>query len=283
LKVYEIPEGTRLSRGRAIINLIEIDKDDKVKTFVPVKSLEDPEYINNHYILMGTKRGVVKKTKLEAYSRPRRDGIIAININEGDALLGANLTDGNSTIILGSKDGRAIRFSETDVREMGRNTAGVRGIHIEDEDNEVVDVVVVRNIHESTVLAMSENGYGKRSLVDDYRHQTRGGKGVITMKITPKTGKLIALKEVSDKDDLMVITVNGKIIRMHCDDIRAMGRNTQGVRIMRLNADDSIAAVTRVVREDESDDELNGIDSENPPPIIDTGDVAGDTDITTEE
>jgi DNA gyrase subunit A len=283
LKVYEIPEGTRLSRGRAIINLIEIDKDDKVKTFVPVKSLEDPEYINNHYILMGTKRGVVKKTKLEAYSRPRRDGIIAININEGDALLGANLTDGNSTIILGSKDGRAIRFSETDVREMGRNTAGVRGIHIEDDENEVIDVVVVRNIHESTVLAISENGYGKRSLVDDYRHQTRGGKGVITMKITPKTGKLIALKEVSDKDDLMVITVNGKIIRMHCDDIRSMGRNTQGVRIMRLNNDDSIAAVTRVVREDEADEELNGIDSDNPPMItpedMDTpSDIAMDTD-----
>ncbi len=258
LKVYEIPEGTRLSRGRAIVNLIEIDKDDRVKTFVPVKSLQDEEYINSHYILMGTRKGIVKKTKLEAYSRPRRDGIIAININDDDSLLGANLTDGNSTIILGTRDGRAIRFSETDVREMGRNTTGVRGINIEDEDNEVIDVVVVRNIHESTVLAISESGYGKRSLVDDYRHQTRGGKGVITMKITPKTGKLIALKEVSDKDDLMVITVNGKIIRMHCDDIRAMGRNTQGVRIMRLNNDDNIAAVTRVVREDDEDDE-NGL------------------------
>jgi len=269
LKVYEIPEGTRLSRGRAIVNLIEIDKDDRVKTFVPVKSLLDEDYINNNFIVMATRKGIVKKTKLEAYSRPRRDGIIAININDGDTLLGASLTDGNSTIILGTRDGRAIRFSETDVREMGRNTTGVRGINIEDEDNEVIDVVVVRNIHEATVLAMSESGYGKRSLVDDYRHQTRGGKGVITMKITPKTGKLIALKEVSDKDDLMVITVNGKIIRMHCDDIRSMGRNTQGVRIMRLNNDDTIAAVTKVVREDDEEEEI-GVAGEAPTGSTDT-------------
>jgi DNA gyrase subunit A len=178
---------------------------------------------------------------------------------------------------LGTRDGRAIRFSETDVREMGRNTTGVRGINIEDEDNEVIDVVVVRNIHEATVLAMSESGYGKRSLVDDYRHQTRGGKGVITMKITPKTGKLIALKEVSDKDDLMVITVNGKIIRMHCDDIRSMGRNTQGVRIMRLNNDDTIAAVTKVVREDEEDDENGILGGEVPPATPEPGNEAPPT------
>ena len=255
LKVYEIPEGSRTSRGRAIVNLIQMDKDDSIKTFVPVKSLDDEEYIKTHYIIMATRKGTVKKTLLEAYSRPRRDGIIAININDDDTLLGASLTDGSSTILLGVKTGRAIRFNESDVREMGRNTTGVRGIQINPKKDELVDMVVVRNTHEATVLAISEKGYGKRSQVDDYREQTRGGKGVITLKITPKTGNLIALKEVSDKDDLMVITENGKIIRMHCKDIRSMGRNTQGVRIMRLNADDHIAAVTRVVTEDEDEDE----------------------------
>ena len=207
LKVYEIPEGTRLSRGRAIVNLIQIDKDDHVKTFVPVKTLEDEAYIKNHFIMMGTKKGIVKKTSLEAYSRPRRDGIIAINIDDGDHLLEARLTDGTSTIILGAKNGRAIRFQESDVRDMGRNTRGVRGINLdESSDDEMVDMVVVKNIHEATVLAISENGYGKRSQVQDYREQSRGGKGVITMKITSKTGNLIALKEVSDHDDLMIIT-----------------------------------------------------------------------------
>ena len=255
LKVYEIPEGSRTSRGRAIVNLIQMDKDDSIKTFVPVKSLDDEEYIKSHYIIMATRKGTVKKTLLEAYSRPRRDGIIAININDDDTLLGASLTDGNSTILLGVKSGRAIRFSESDVRDMGRNTTGVRGIQLNPKNDELVDMVVVRNTHEATVLAISEKGYGKRSQVDDYREQSRGGKGVITLKITPKTGNLIALKEVSDKDDLMVITENGKIIRMHCKDIRSMGRNTQGVRIMRLNADDHIAAVTRVVTEEEDDEE----------------------------
>ncbi len=255
LKVYEIPEGSRTSRGRAIVNLIQMDKDDSIKTFVPVKSLDDEEYIKTHYIIMATRKGTVKKTLLDAYSRPRRDGIIAININDDDTLLGASLTDGNSTVLLGVKTGRAIRFNESDVRDMGRNTTGVRGIQINPKKDEVVGMVVVRNTHEATVLAISEKGYGKRSQVDDYREQSRGGKGVITLKITPKTGNLIALKEVSDKDDLMIITENGKIIRMHCKDIRSMGRNTQGVRIMRLNADDHIAAVTRVVKDDEDDDE----------------------------
>ena len=255
LKVYEIPEGSRTSRGRAIVNLIQMDRDDSIKTFVPVKSLDDEEYIKMHYIIMATRKGTVKKTLLEAYSRPRRDGIIAININDDDTLLGASLTDGNSTVLLGVKTGRAIRFNESDVRDMGRNTTGVRGIQLNPKNDEVVDMVVVRNTHEATVLAISEKGYGKRSQVDDYREQSRGGKGVITLKITPKTGNLIALKEVSDKDDLMIITENGKIIRMHVKDIRSMGRNTQGVRIMRLNADDHIAAVTRVVTEDEDDEE----------------------------
>jgi len=268
LKVYEIPEGTRLSRGRAIVNLIQIDKDDHVKTFVPVKTLEDEAYIKNHFIMMGTKKGIVKKTSLEAYSRPRRDGIIAINIDDGDHLLEARLTDGTSTIILGAKNGRAIRFQESDVRDMGRNTRGVRGINLdESSDDEMVDMVVVKNIHEATVLAISENGYGKRSQVQDYREQSRGGKGVITMKITSKTGNLIALKEVSDHDDLMIITKKGKIIRMHCKDIWSMGRNTQGVRIIRLTSDDKIGGVTRVVKEDDEDETLEQLDNNPNNPI----------------
>ena len=252
LKVYEIPEGGRLARGRAIVNLIEIKKDDAIKAFVPVKSLEDEEYLKDKSIVMCTAKGQIKKTTLEAYSRPRRDGIIAINIKDDDSLLAAELTDGDSNIILANSNGRAIRFHETDVRQMGRNTSGVRGMTLGKHDT-IVDMVVIKNTHEATVLAISENGYGKRSLVDDYREQSRGGKGVITLKITPKTGGLIALKEVSDQDDLMVITQRGKVIRMNCGGIRTMGRNTQGVRIMRLDSDGSIAAVTRVVNEEDDE------------------------------
>ncbi|REL39113.1 DNA gyrase subunit A [Rhodohalobacter sp. SW132] len=254
LKVYEIPEGSRLARGRAIVNLIDIEKDDSIQTFVPVKTLDDEEYIKSHSIIMATKGGLVKKSSLEAYSRPRRDGIIAINIKEGDSLLGAALTDGESNIILANKKGRAIRFHESDAREMGRNTSGVKGMTL-DKNDELVDMVVIKNTHEATVLAISENGYGKRSLVDDYREQSRGGKGVITLKITPKTGNLVALKEVSDKDDLMIITERGKVIRMQCKGLRTMGRNTQGVRIMRLDEDGKIGGVTRVVNEDDDDAE----------------------------
>ncbi|WP_340103948.1 DNA gyrase subunit A [Rhodohalobacter sp. 8-1] len=254
LKVYEIPEGSRLARGRAIVNLIDIDKEDSIKTFVPVKTLEDEEYIKSHSIIMATKNGQVKKSSLEDYSRPRRDGIIAINIKEDDSLLEAALTDGESNIILANKNGRAIRFHESEAREMGRNTSGVRGMTLDDDD-ELVDMVVIKNTHEATVLALSENGYGKRSLVDDYREQSRGGKGVITLKVTPKTGSLVALKEVSDNDDLMIITERGKVIRMQCKGLRTMGRNTQGVRIMRLDQEGKIAAVTRVVNEDDDEEE----------------------------
>jgi len=254
LKVYEIPEGSRLARGRAIVNLIDIEKDDSIKTFVPVKTLEEEEYIKSHSIIMATKNGQVKKSSLEDYSRPRRDGIIAINIKEGDSLLEAALTDGESNIILANKNGRAIRFHESEAREMGRNTSGVRGMTLDDDD-ELVDMVVIKNTHEATVLAISENGYGKRSLVDDYREQSRGGKGVITLKVTPKTGSLVALKEVSDNDDLMIITERGKVIRMQCKGLRTMGRNTQGVRIMRLDQDGKIGAVTRVVNEDDDEED----------------------------
>ncbi len=253
LKVYEIPEGTRLSRGRAIVNLIEIEKDDKVQAFVPVKTLDDENYTKNHNIIMATEKGIVKKTSLDAYSRPRRNGILAISVDDDDCLLSASLTDGRSTILLGAKNGRAIRFKETDVRLMGRNTRGVRGINLSDKNDKVVDMVVIKNTNDATVLALAEQGYGKRSLVEDYREQTRGGKGVITLKITPKTGKLIALKEVSDNDDLMIITEKGKIIRMHSKDIRSMGRNTQGVRMMRLGGTDKISGITRVVSEDDAD------------------------------
>ena len=263
LKVYEIPEGGRLARGRAIVNLIEINKDDAIKAFVPVKSLDDPEYLKDKSIVMCSVNGQIKKTSLEAYSRPRRDGIIAINIKDDDSLLAAELTDGDSNIILANSNGRAIRFHETDVRQMGRNTSGVRGMTL-GKDDAIVDMVIIKNTHEATVLAISENGFGKRSLVDDYREQSRGGKGVITLKTTPKTGGLIALKEVSDQDDLMVITQRGKVIRMNCGSIRTMGRNTQGVRIMRLDSDGSIAAVTQVVNEEEEGgdaDEVNETES----------------------
>ncbi|TVQ10222.1 MAG: DNA gyrase subunit A [Balneolaceae bacterium] len=263
LKVYEIPEGSRLGRGRAIVNLIQIDKDDSIKTFVPVKTIDDEKYIKNHYIMMATRKGTVKKTLLEAYSRPRKDGIIAINIDDDDQLLGAALTDGNSTILLGAKNGRAIRFMETDVREMGRNTRGVRGISLDHKNDEVIDMVVIQNIHETSLLCLSEHGYGKRGNVADYREQARGGKGVIALKRTAKTGDLIALKAVSDVDDLMIITHNGKIIRMHCKDIRAIGRNTQGVRMMRLAEGDYISAVTRVAREESVVDDDNGEENGN--------------------
>ena len=275
LKVYEIPEGGRLARGRAIVNLIEIDKGDSIKAFVPVKTLDDENYVKNHSIIMATQEGQIKKTSLESYSRPRRDGIIAINIREDDSLLSAKLTDGDSNIILANRNGRAIRFHEKDVREMGRNTSGVRGMSLGSGD-EIVDMVVIRNTHEATVLAISENGYGKRSLVDDYREQSRGGKGVITLKITPKTGELIALKEVTDNDDLMIITERGKVIRMSCKSIRTMGRNTQGVRMMRLDAEGNIAAVTRVVNEDEDDDTL-GIADSAPTPDQPTSDVTSES------
>ncbi|MCH8569174.1 MAG: DNA gyrase subunit A [Balneolales bacterium] len=276
LKVYEIPEGTRLSRGRALVNLIQLDKNDSIKTFVPIKTLDDENYVSNHNIIMATKKGVVKKSSLLAYSRPRKDGIIAIKIDDDDTLLGASLTNGNSTILLGAKNGRAIRFMETDVREMGRNTRGVRGISLDSDKDEVIDMVVIQNTNEATVLAISENGYGKRSLVTDYREQSRGGKGVITLKRTEKTGNLIALKEVSDGDDLMVITQKGKIIRMHCSDIRSMGRNTQGVRIMRLANNDPISGVTRVAKDDTEDE--NGDEGESGPDISPTGDSTPDTD-----
>ena len=260
LKVYEIPEGTRSSKGRAIQNVINIEPDDKVLTFIKVKTLSDEEFINNNYILLATKKGVIKKTKLEAYSRPRQNGVNAITIKEGDELLEARLTNGQSEILLAVRSGKAIRFNETNVRPMGRTASGVRGITLKDDKDEVIGMVCVSNGNEE-ILVISENGYGKRSRIDDYRITNRGGKGVKTLNITPKTGSLIAIKSVSVENDLMIITYKGLTIRLAVSSISILGRATQGVRLINLREDDSIASVARVVKEEvenaEIDEELN--------------------------
>tara|TARA_A100001015_G_scaffold316791_1_gene432007 strand:- start:3410 stop:5878 length:2469 start_codon:yes stop_codon:yes gene_type:complete len=250
LKVYEIPEGSKIAKGRAIQNLINIDKDDKVMAFLNVKNLKDQDYINNNYIIMCTKKGVIKKTRLESYSRPRINGINAIGIREGDQLLEAKLTDGNSFIMLAAKSGKAIRFHESKTRSMGRNATGVRGIRI-DSNDEVVGMICINN-ELSSILVVSENGYGKRSLLSDYRVTNRGGKGVKTINITKKTGKLIALKNVNNENDLMIIKKSGVTIRMNVENMRVMGRATQGVRLIKLKENENIAAVAKV-NKDESD------------------------------
>ncbi|MEA1896896.1 MAG: DNA gyrase subunit A [Bacteroidota bacterium] len=254
LKVYEIPEGTRTSKGRAIQNIINIMPDDKVQAFVNVKKLDDEEYINNNYIVLCTKKGVIKKTSLEAYSRPRQNGIIAINVREGDQLLRAKLTNGNHEIILAVRSGRAIRFPEHKVRSMGRGASGVRGITLKNDMDEVVGMVCVEN-EEQDILVVSEKGYGKRSKIEDYRITNRGGKGVKTLNITEKTGDLIAIKGVDDDDDLMIINKSGIAIRMAVADMRVMGRATQGVRLINLKEGDSIAAIEYI--------ENTGEDNEN--------------------
>jgi DNA gyrase subunit A len=252
LKVYEIPEGSKTSKGRAIQNLINLEPDDKVMAYLNVDNLKDEEYINNHFIIMCTKRGVIKKTTLEAYSRPRVNGINAIGIRENDQLLEAKLTTGDSFIMLAAKSGKAIRFHEDATRPMGRNATGVRGIRIEDQD-EVVGMICV-NDEESNVLVVSENGYGKRSHIEDYRITNRGGKGVKTISITDKTGDLIAIKNVTDENDLMIIKKSGVTIRMEVANMRVMGRATQGVRLINLKDHENIAAVAKVNKdEDESE------------------------------
>ena len=257
MKVYEIPEGTKTSKGRAIQNIISIDRDDKVRAIINVKNLKDEDYINNTYIVLATKQGIIKKTTLEAYSRPRQNGIIAINIREGDNLLEARLTSGKSEILLALKSGRAIRFDESRVRPMGRNASGVRGITLAGPKDEVVGMICMEKEDTNEVLVVSENGYGKRSNLDDYRITNRGGKGVKTINITPKTGKLIAIKSVSDSDDLMIITKSGILIRLPVSGLRVMGRATQGVRLINIRENDAIAAVAKVeVDEDEENIEV---------------------------
>jgi DNA gyrase subunit A len=260
LRVFEIPEGTRISKGRALQNMIQLDKGEKVMAFIRVNSLKDQEYINNNYIILSTKRGTIKKTTLEAYSRPRTNGIHAINIREGDELLEAKLTSGSDEIILATKMGRAIRFNEKQARPMGRTASGVRGVRLASDDDEVIGMIVMKENEE--VLVVSEKGYGKRSSLEDYRVINRGGKGVKTLNITDKTGSLIAIKAVLDDDDLMIITQNGILIRMAVSDMRIMGRATQGVRLINLKDDDKIGAVARVEYDPELEDDKE-IDSEN--------------------
>jgi DNA gyrase subunit A len=240
-KVYEIPEGTRTSKGRAMQNLLNIETEDSVKAYINVKDLKDEDYINSHNIILATKKGVVKKTLLEAYSRPRTNGIVAVNIREGDELLEAKLTNGNHDVLMGVKAGKAIRFPEANVRTVGRTAGGVRGISLAEGD-EVIGMITVENESED-ILVVSENGYGKRSLIKDYRVINRGGKGVKTMNVTKKTGKMIALKGVTDSDDIMIITRKGLTIRLSVEKMRVLGRATQGVRLINLKKDDQIAAI----------------------------------------
>ncbi len=256
LRVFEIPEGSRTSKGRAIQNLINIAQDDKVKAFICTQDLKDEDYVNSHYVIMATKKGIVKKTSLEQYSRPRQNGIIAIGVREGDELLEARLTTGTSQIFLGLKSGKAIRFEESKTRPMGRGASGVRGITLADDSDEVIGMVSVNNFDED-ILVVSENGYGKRSNVEDYRITNRGGKGVKTISISDKTGGLVAIKNVNDSDDLMIINKSGIAIRMSMEDIRTMGRATQAVRLINLKGGDSIAAVAKVMKEEDNLDETD--------------------------
>lgn len=265
MRVYEIPEGGKTSKGRAIQNLINIEQDDKVKAFLVTEDLKNEEYVNNHYIIMATKNGQVKKTSLEQYSRPRTNGINAITIKDGDELLEAKLTNGNSQVMMALKSGKSIRFEEGKTRPMGRNASGVRGITLQSEQDEVVGMIAV-NSEESNVLVVSENGYGKRSSLEDYRVTNRGGKGVKTINVTDKTGGLVAIKEVTDEDDLMIINKSGITIRLAVADLRVMGRATQGVKLINIKGNDSIAAVAKVAHEDEElvDEEIeNGTEVEN--------------------
>lgn len=262
MRVFEIPEGTRTSKGRAIQNLINIEQDDKVKAFICTQDLKDEEYINSHYVIMATKKGQVKKTPLEQYSRPRTNGINAITIREDDELLEAKLTTGDSQVMLAVKSGKAIRFEEEKTRPMGRNASGVRGITLGNKNDEVIGMIAV-NDTDSDILVVSENGYGKRSSIEDYRITNRGGKGVKTINITEKTGNLVAIKNVTDDDDLMIINKSGIAIRMDVADLRVMGRATQGVRLIKVREDDAIAAVAKAMKEDEDEDMENSDDSNN--------------------
>jgi len=253
MRVYEIPEGSKTSKGRAIQNLINIEQDDKVMAFICTKDLKDEDYINSHYVIMATKKGQVKKTSLEQYSRPRSNGINAITIKEDDVLLEAKLTTGESQVMLALKSGKAIRFEEAKTRPMGRNASGVRGIRLQDEKtDEVIGMIAVDDM-ESNILVVSENGYGKRSSLEDYRITNRGGKGVKTISITEKTGNLVSIKNVTDEDDLMIINKSGIAIRMAVADLRVMGRATQGVKLINLKGNDSIAAVAKVMKDEEED------------------------------
>ncbi|PWG82110.1 DNA gyrase subunit A [Pararcticibacter amylolyticus] len=252
LRVFEVPEGSRTSKGRAIQNIINIPKEEKIKAYIKVKNLRDQEYLENNFIIMCTRKGTIKKTSLEAYSRPRANGINAININEGDQLLEANLTDGSSEIIMALRSGRAIRFNESTVRPMGRTATGVRGVTLAHDKDEVIGMLSINN-PEATVLVVSEKGYGKRTNLEDYRVTNRGGKGVKTINVTEKTGELVAIKDVTDTDDLMIINRSGIVIRIAIGELRVMGRATQGVRLISLKGEDAIASIAKVEHEEEAE------------------------------
>ena len=259
MRVYEIPEGSKTAKGRAIQNLINIEQDDKVKAFICTQDLKDEDYINNHFVIMATKKGQVKKTSLERYSRPRSNGINAITIKEGDELLEAKLTNGSSHIILAVKTGKAIRFEESKTRPMGRGASGVRGIRLKNDSDEVIGMVAANDM-DANILVVSENGYGKRSSLDDYRITNRGGKGVKTISVTEKTGQLVSIKSVSDDDDLMIINKSGIAIRIEVYNLRVMGRATQGVKLINLKESDQIAAVAKVMKDDETIDDIDEIE-----------------------
>ncbi|MDR2122429.1 MAG: DNA gyrase subunit A [Flavobacteriaceae bacterium] len=251
LRVFEIPEGSKASKGRAIQNLINIEPDDKIKAYIKTHDLKNEEYIQNTFLVMVTRKGVIKKTSLEAYSRPRANGINAINVREGDTLVSASLTSGHDEIMIASRSGKAIRFPEDKVRPMGRNASGVRGITLaDDKKDEVIGMVIVSDIENDTILVVSEKGYGKRTHAEDYRITNRGGKGVITLNITDKTGDLIAIQKVTDSNDLMIINKSGVAIRMTVSEMRIMGRNTQGVKLINLKNNDEIAAITKIEKEE---------------------------------
>jgi len=259
LKVYEIPEGAKATKGRPIQNVINIPSDDKIKAYLNINNLKDPEYLENNFIIMVTKNGVIKKTSLEAYSRPRANGINAITVRDGDELLQACLTDGESEIVIAKRKGKAIRFSETKVRPMGRTAAGVRGVTLEDDSDEVIGMVCVNPVKKATtILVVSEKGYGKRTDLDDYRVTGRGGKGVKTISVTEKTGNLVGILEVTDEDGLMIINKSGMTIRMATDKLRVMGRAAQGVRLINIKEKDAIANIAKTPREDDEEEELEG-------------------------
>ena len=256
LKVYEIPEGTKNSKGRAIQNLLNIDSDDAVNAYLRVKSLSDQEYINSHYVLFCTKNGVIKKTLLEQYSRPRQNGVNAITIREDDRVIEVRMTNGNNEIIIANRNGRAIRFHEAAVRVMGRTATGVRGITLDnDGQDEVVGMICIKDLETESVMVVSEQGYGKRSEIEDYRKTNRGGKGVKTMNVTDKTGKVVTIKSVTDENDLMIINKSGITIRLKVEDVRIMGRATQGVRLINLEKrNDQIGSVCKVMTESLEDE-----------------------------
>ena len=256
LKVYEIPEGTKNSKGRAIQNLLNIDSDDAVNAYLRVKSLSDQEYINSHYVLFCTKNGIIKKTSLEQYSRPRQNGVNAITIREDDRVIEVRMTNGNNEIIIANRNGRAIRFHEAAVRVMGRTATGVRGITLDDDgQDEVIGMICIKDLETESVMVVSEQGYGKRSDIEDYRKTNRGGKGVKTMNITEKTGKLVTIKSVTDENDLMIINKSGITIRLKVADVRIMGRATQGVRLINLEKrNDQIGSVCKVTSESLEDE-----------------------------